>query len=172
MTDSTPKNTRTLPCGRIIEEINHHRGPKNFLDCTEKLKNYLAKNGLKSSKQRDSITQVILTHPGHFNIQDISKIILQQHPTTRLATIYRTVNTLRDAGILEETFLDSTGQSVYELASQEHHDHIICVDCDEIIEFQSEEIEKVQKQINASLDFEEISHRHVIYSHCLKANSI
>ncbi|MGZ3707544.1 MAG: transcriptional repressor, partial [Bdellovibrionota bacterium] len=55
---------------------------------------------------------------------------------------------------------------MYEPVDEEHHDHIICVDCGEIFEFHDDQIESQQSQVAREMKFEEVRHRHVVYARC------
>jgi Fur family ferric uptake transcriptional regulator len=82
------------------------------------------------------------------------------------ATVYRTIRLLCDAGILQETLHSSEGRPVFELAEQDHHDHIVCGDCGEVFEFQSDALERLQSQIAKRLQFGISAHRHVLVGRC------
>ena len=88
------------------------------------------------------------------------------HSGVGAATVYRNLPILVKAGVLRESLNDLEGQMIYEVEWQNHHDHIICVDCDEIIEFYDPEMEKKQDNVLSKLKFEDVSHRHVIYAKC------
>ncbi len=132
----------------------------------EKLQAYLDSQGLKHSSQRVKIMQYILLLPGHFRVQDIAREIQSVSPGIGAATIYRNIKTLCDAGIVRETLVDQDGQTVYELLDDDHHDHIVCLDCRQIFEFHEEEIENLQNSLTQKMKFSEAQHRHVIYAHC------
>lgn len=132
----------------------------------EKLETYLEANGLKHSEQRLKIMNFILMLPGHFTAQHIAREIQAESPGLGAATVYRNLKTLCEAGILRETLVDQEGQMVYEMVDDDHHDHIVCLDCNEIFEFHDPSIEDVQHKISKKMQFTEVQHRHVIYARC------
>jgi Fur family ferric uptake transcriptional regulator len=132
----------------------------------EMLRTHLESKGLKHSTQRLKIMKYILLLPGHFRVQDIAREIQSVSPGIGAATIYRNIKTLCEAGILRETLVDQDGQTVYELLEDDHHDHIVCMDCRQIFEFHEEGIEEIQNAITSRMKFSESQHRHVIYAHC------
>lgn len=132
----------------------------------EKLEAHLSKEGLKHSEQRLKIMRFVLMLPGHFRVQEVARQIQETSPGLGAATVYRNVKTLVDAGILRETLVDEEGQTVYELLDDEHHDHIVCLDCHRIFEFHDEKIEELQGEIAERMKFTEAQHRHVVYARC------
>lgn len=108
----------------------------------------------------------LLLLPGHFTVQDIARDIQEDAPGIGAATIYRNIKTLVEAGIVRETLVDQDGQMVYEVLDDDHHDHIVCLDCHQIFEFHEEDIEHTQRKIADKMNFTEASHRHVVYAHC------
>jgi Fur family ferric uptake transcriptional regulator len=165
------KKSRTpplLPCGRTPPVENPTDRPKPTLEeWEEKLHLFLVAKGLKHSEQRMKIARVILGHPSHFGVQELVKRVQEGHAEIGAATVYRTVNTLCEAGLLTETLSDQEGQSIYEVSDDSHHDHVVCTDCGEIFEFHDDAIEAQQKQVLRAFQFEEVRHRHVIYAQCL-----
>jgi Fur family ferric uptake transcriptional regulator len=162
----TKTSAASPPCGRPSPKGRGSRPAKPTVDWKAKLQSHLADQGLKNSAQRLRISELILEQPSHFSIQDIVRQVQETHPKIGAATVYRAVRTLCDAGILEEKFIHEGGQAVFELADEDHHDHIVCLDCGQIFEFHEAGIERIQSEISRKLAFREASHRHVIYARC------
>jgi len=166
------KKGLTLPCGRsapVFPVLESDR----FEKWQDDLKSYFKKNGLKYSEQRWKIAKLILERRGHFHTQEIVQEVTKAYPGLGAATVYRNLKTLCDAKILKETLVDAQGRVVYESYDEAHHDHIVCLDCNEIFEFHNDEIEAQQEVVARELDFKEVRHRHIIYAHCeLKRKSI
>lgn len=166
-----------LPCGRPLPpgkpapaEANapskQARSSRKIERWEQKLVSYLDSKGLKHSSQRLKIMHYILMLPGHFRVQDIAREMQTVSPGIGAATVYRNIKTLCDAGIVRETLVDEDGQMVYEILEDDHHDHLVCLDCRQIFEFHDEEIESLQKKVTEQMRFSESQHRHVIYAHC------
>jgi Fur family ferric uptake transcriptional regulator len=136
----------------------------------DKLKRYFAEKALKQSDARNKLIELVLSETEHFTAQDLIRRVSERHPQIGAATVYRNIPVLLDAGIIEETLTDKAGQKLYEVASSgdgdEHHDHIVCIDCNEIFEFHNDQIERAQEQLTATLKFAPVKHRHVIFAHC------
>jgi len=127
------------------------------------LARYLEENQLKHTKQREAILNVFLSVKGHITGDDIYQRVRSLHSQIGYTTVYRTMKLLCDAGLAQEHNFE--GSTRYEVA-HEHHDHLICVRCGKIIEFECEMIETAQDQIAAAYHFRVLRHRHELYGHC------
>jgi Fur family transcriptional regulator, ferric uptake regulator len=160
-----------LPCGRG-PELNVKRAVANKASMNQnwegKLLNHLKNKGLRHSDARIKVTQVAAEAEEHFDIQQLVLRVQKKFKDIGAATVYRTVKTLVDAGILRETFQGEAGVSLFEFTSEDHHDHIVCVDCGSIFEFYDDGLEVAQQRTVQSHDFEEVRHQHVIYARCTR----
>tara|TARA_B100001079_G_C16337875_1_gene482126 strand:+ start:338 stop:739 length:402 start_codon:yes stop_codon:yes gene_type:complete len=123
----------------------------------------LKKAGLKATLPRMRILQILEDSEGkHLSAEDVYKVLLEQDEEVGLATVYRVLTQFEAAGLVIRHNFDS-GHSVFELDSGTHHDHMVHLDTGEIIEFQNEEIEELQKKIAKKHGFELIEHSLVLY---------
>ena len=130
------------------------------------LKTLLSTKGLKSTKQRDVIIQEFLKLKEHVNIDALYQKVKTKHPTIGYATVYRTMKLLKECGMASERHF-GTRQALYEPHNEAtHHDHLICVKCNKIIEFENEKIEKLQDAIAKKYGFRLESHKHELYGTC------
>ena len=138
------------------------------LDKTEYLDSFkkeLTKRKLKFTRQREAILEVIFHGEKHLTLDDILEQAREHHPGIGYATVYRTMKLMVECDLVDEhKFAD--GQARYERGTSHHHDHMICVDCGKIIEFEDEEIERLQHQLAVDMGFELVDHRHEIYVRC------
>lgn len=145
--------------------------PKNetfgFAWFWEGLDQYLEKTGLKQTQQRKMIVQAFLEINSHVDADELHRRVVKEGHEIGLATIYRTLNLLTEAGLIEQkSFQD--GRSVFEVAHPgSHHDHLICTECGHVIEFEDEEIELLQETIAKKYGIELKSHRLDLYGRCL-----
>lgn len=130
------------------------------------LQEHMVKRGLRSTDQRRLIVETFFTAPNHISIEELLAEVRQQDARIGYATVYRTLKLLVECGVaFERKFVD--GLSRYELADESsHHDHIICVDCGKIVEFEEPKIEQLQEEIAARLGFHLTSHKHEMYGVC------
>lgn len=134
-----------------------------------RLADYLARTGLRVTRQRRAIAKAFFEHPGHPNIDELYTRIRERHPNIGQATVYRTLKLLVDSGLAEPSrFGDGTTR--YEAADEHgHHDHLVCTSCGHIVEFRNDEIEHLQEVIAQTHRFRMTDHKMVIYGECLDA---
>ena len=126
----------------------------------EQLDKYLASKKLKQTKQRQVIVKSFLELGGHISAEELHDHIRKSGKNIGLATIYRTLNLLRDAEVVnQKQFSDE--KSVYEVnAPGGHHDHLVCLKCHKVVEFENDAIEKLQVEVAEANGF-------ILTSHCL-----
>ena len=105
----------------------------------------------------------------HFSAEDIYKILLEKESDIGLATVYRVLNQFEEAGILVRHNFDAN-KAVFELNIEQDHDHIICMDCGKVFEFNDELIENRQKEISKQHGIELSSHSLYLYGKCSDIN--
>lgn len=136
----------------------------------DRLNEYLVKENLKQSKQRNAIIELFLEMDDHVSAEDLHTYVREHNHNTGLATIYRTLNLLKDAGLVDQKqFAD--GKAVFEaILPDSHHDHLICTICDRVIEFENDEIERIQEEIALQHGLKLTSHRLDLFGECFKEN--
>ena len=119
------------------------------------------------TEPRRVIARVLSTATDHPDAEELHRRANAQDASISLATVYRTVKLFEDAGIIQaHDFRD--GRARYEEVPDEHHDHLINVRTGEVVEFHSEEIEKLQELIAKKLGFRLVDHRLELYGVPLK----
>jgi Fur family ferric uptake transcriptional regulator len=108
--------------------------------------------GIKVTAQRKVIAEALARATNHPSATEIHASVAGRHPHISLATVYRTLRVLCDAGIAEEHDFGA-GCGHYELADRPHHDHLIDAENGAIVEFCDPEIERLQKAIAARLGY-------------------
>ena len=128
------------------------------------LASYVARKALKWTRQREVILDTFLGSREHLTCEDIHARVVKVDPSIGLATVYRTLRLFVEAGIASERRFQE-GVTRYE-PQQPHHDHLICVRCGNILEFESDAIEELQEQVARKHGFRLLSHRHELYGAC------
>lgn len=146
-------------------------GKDTFRWFWEALDSYLAEKNLKQTQQRRKLIELFLKMNTHVSAEELHEAARKAGHNIGLATIYRTLNLLAEADLVEQkSFVD--GRHVYEVNMPgEHHDHLICLDCGAVIEFENEEIETLQEKIAQSRGFELKVHRLDLFGRCLKKDN-
>jgi len=123
----------------------------------------LKKAGLKVTLPRLKVLEVLeQSEPHHMSAEDVYKQLMQSEESVGLATVYRVLTQFESAGIVERHNFDD-GHSVYELAAENHHDHMVDVDTGAVTEFMNERIETLQQEIAEEHGFELVDHELVLY---------
>ena len=127
---------------------------------------FLKKKGLKVTNQRLLVAQKIFSMRQHFTADSLMETLMDRRQEISKATIYRIITIMLDAGLLAEHDFGE-GYRFYEhTLGQKHHDHIICQDCNRIVEFVDERIEELQEKAANEKGFAIVSHRLNIYGNC------
>ncbi len=122
--------------------------------------------GLKITLPRIKILQILdSSDVHHVSAEDVYKMLLQNGEEIGLATVYRVLTQFEQAGLVARHNFEG-GHSVFELASDSHHDHIVCVKCGRVEEFADEQIETRQREIADSMGFELTDHHLNMYGIC------
>ncbi len=105
--------------------------------------------------------QAICSIDGHFRPEDVERILLAKGYSISVPTVYRNLPVLIEAGIIRRTDAqDAQGGSQYEhIWGHEHHDHLVCVRCRKLIEFQYPAIDALQEVVAKEHGFDLINHR-------------
>ena len=136
------------------------------------LTSFMEQRGLRSTEQRRVIIDKLFEATDHVTIDQLLEVVRAVDPRVGYATVYRTMKLLAEGGLVHERKFGD-GFTRYELADEEaHHDHLICLRCGKITEFEEPEIEKLQDRIAARYGFSVDTHKHELYgtcAECLKA---
>lgn len=123
----------------------------------------LRKVGLKVTLPRIKILQVLERHADdHLSAEDVYKALIEAGEDVGLATVYRVLTQFEAAGLVDKHNFDG-GYAVFELAAEEHHDHMVDVETGDVIEFFNEELEALQQKLAESHGLELVDHSLVLY---------
>jgi len=128
----------------------------------DKIEKLCVDKGLRMTEQRRIIARVLSASDDHPDAEELHRRANVLDASISLATVYRTVKLFEDSGIIERhDFRD--GRARYEEVPDEHHDHLIDVRSGHVVEFHSEEIERLQEEIANKLGYKLIDHRLELY---------
>lgn len=130
----------------------------------------LRKAGLKVTLPRVKIYQ-ILEQGGegdHFSAEGIYKLLIEQGEDVGLATVYRVLTQFETAGLVARHHFEG-GHSVFELARDEQHDHVVCVKCGRVREFNDLAVSKRLEEIGSELGFDINDRTLYLYGTCTNA---
>ena len=123
----------------------------------------LRKAGLKITLPRLKILEILESaEQRHLSAEDIYRELLDSGEEIGLATVYRVLTQFESAGLVSRHNFEG-GHSIFELDDGEHHDHMVCVDTGDVVEFTSDEIERLQEEVAEAHGYELIDHSLVLY---------
>ena len=122
-----------------------------------------AAKGMRMTEQRRIIARVLAAADDHPDVEELYRRCVKVDSNISISTVYRTVKLFEDAGIIERhDFRD--GRARYEQSPESHHDHLINLRTGEVIEFRSEEIERLQTEVARKLGYRLVDHRLELYA--------
>jgi Fur family ferric uptake transcriptional regulator len=150
-----------------IGDRPHPVDPATLERLRTRLNAYMAAKGLRSTAQRRLIIDTFFEGASHRSIEDLLQEVRKHDRGVGYATVYRTLKLLAESGVASERRFGD-GLSRYELADDAtaHHDHLICVRCGTIVEFEEPRVEAIQEEIARRHGFLVTSHKHELYGVC------
>src|SRR3954467_6782910 len=133
----------------------------------ERFMHFLAHKNLRITSQRQAIVDTVFGTQQHFTAEQLLEWSRQRDRSVSRATVYRTLPLLTESGLVREMDFGKD-HKFYDpnYAEHPHHNHIICQDCEKIVEFESEKIERLENQISQRLGFAVKAHRLQITASC------
>ena len=129
---------------------------------------------LKTSRVREAIARVALTYRGHFTVEDLVTVLRANGVhEAHVATVYRAVPLMIEAGLIQTALIShGDGQRYETVFEREHHDHLVCTSCGRVVEYQSEALEALQREIAQRYDFELDDHVHELRGRCKACRTV
>jgi Fur family ferric uptake transcriptional regulator len=123
-------------------------------DLRQKIYDFIEKKGLRKTVQREAIIQAAFSTEDHYTAEELLVMARQIEPSVSRATVYRTLPLLVETGMLREIDLGKE-QKYYDpnFVNHPQHNHLICVDCQKIVEFEDKHIETLEDCITKRLGF-------------------
>ena len=135
---------------------------KSIVD-KKNIESLCAAKGMRMTEQRRVIARVLADSDDHPDVEELYRRCAKVDDRISISTVYRTMRLFEDAGIIERhDFRD--GRARYEPSPDIHHDHLINLRNGEVIEFQSEEIERLQAEVARKLGYKLVDHRLELYA--------
>ena len=131
-----------------------------------RFRDFLLAKGLKSTQQRELILEEFLRAGSHLSTEELYLRLRRKNPRIGYATVHRSLKLFAECGIAEQRHFGD-GQARYEASDHdEHHDHLICVACGKIVEFEDPRIEALQVEVAGAHGFSIVRHRLELYGRC------
>ena len=129
---------------------------------------YLRTKGLSLTQERKTILNAVFSKAGHFEAEELLFSLRKRRRRVSRATVYRTLDLLVDAGLVGKSEMWEKHSHYEHIFGHWHHDHLVCIKCGRVIEFENKKIEKLQKGIAKENDFQILRHSLEVYGYCNK----
>jgi Fur family ferric uptake transcriptional regulator len=146
-----------------LSENNSHDHNEWFW---KKLEVYIKKASLKLTSQRREIAEHFLSMDGHISAEQLHSSLKKSGSKAGLATVYRTMTLLKEADLVDQKFFENQKATFEVVNPGEHHDHLICNSCGHVVEFESDQIEKLQLKVAKKFGFTLTDHRLELWGDC------
>lgn len=131
----------------------------------------LKEAGLKTTLPRLKVLSILESSKvRHLSAEDVYRVLLEEDESIGLATVYRVLTQFVDAGLVIRHNFEGD-RAVFELNNEDHHDHMVCMDCGKVIEFIDPRIEELQLKVADQHDFTIQDHALTLYGLCKRCNS-
>ncbi len=129
---------------------------------------FLKTKELKFTPEREYILNAVFSIHRHFDVDKLYQLLKEQGKNVSYATIYRVIPLLIESRLIQES-LRCMGKVNYEhIFGHKHHDHLVCINCGKVIEFNEEQIEKLQQEVCRKYGFKPVEHHLGIKGYCKK----
>ena len=136
---------------------------------TQTLANFeelLKKKNLKLTRERRHIFDTVVHRRGHFDADSLYDSIKQDNDRVARGTVYRTIPLLLESGVIQKSVGEGHRDFFESKKGKTHHDHMVCIGCQKVIEFHSEEIEQAQDRACEKYGFKLAFHDHRLFGYC------
>ncbi len=131
---------------------------------------FLRKKGLKSTRQRRLVVERVFSTHTHFSAEGLFELLRKEDESISKATVYRTLALLTESRLLEPIDFGK-GYKYYEhVLGHSHHDHLVCIRCGRIKEFEDDTIEEIQVDVSRKMRFKPMSHSLKIFGSCRRCS--
>jgi Fur family transcriptional regulator, ferric uptake regulator len=137
---------------------------------TGKLEQALRAEGIRITRQRAALLKVLADAQDHPDANELHRRARVIDDSVSLSTVYRTLSVLENQGVVQRHAFEGASAR-FETADMPHHDHLIDVDTGEVLEFQSDKIERLQAEIAAEFGYDLVRHRLELYCRKRKKGS-
>jgi len=139
-------------------------------DFVDRFEKYLRGENLPLTKQRENIVRAAFSIDDHFSAEDLAGAVRKRSVKVGIATIYRTLGLMVSCGIIREHDFGDGFKKYEKIIDRKHHDHLICDECGEVIEFEVPDIERLQRKVIDRHSFHARSHKLEIYGLCRRCS--
>lgn len=124
------------------------------------------RRGVRWTNQRQVIVETFIGCDDHVTVEELHRRVRVLDATVSAATVYRTINMLVEIGVATKRHFGDGSASFESSLHKHHHDHLVCMSCNKIQEFELQEIEDLQEKVATDHGFQLVQHRLELYGVC------
>ncbi len=133
---------------------------------SNKYQDWLRDHGLKATKNRILMLEMLDNNHNFLSAEAIHQALKNQSSNVSLSTVYRSMESLIDVGLVAPVNLETSKQTLYELSHTEHAHHLICLRCNKIIHVHGCPVSSYEKQVASDYSFRVLEHKLELYGYC------
>lgn len=156
--------------GLNTSQANMPLNPSVFEEVSQIFKAYLEKKELRRTPERFAILEEIYSRKGHFDVESLYISMKNKNYRVSRATVYNTLDLLVDCYLVTKHQFGQNLSQFEKSYPSRQHDHLICVDCNQVVEFCDPRLYAIQKMVEETQRFRVIHHSLTFYAHCQKEN--
>ena len=147
---------------------------KPFLMAADSIQESLRQRGFRFTRQRRILLDLIDETGRHLDVERLYELALQRDPKLNRVTVYRTIKTLKDAGLIDELDLMhfDGDQHYYETRTKQEHAHVVCLRCGKVQEFFGPPLRRLRRQVESTLHFQVVTARTELGGYCAECQAL
>jgi Fur family ferric uptake transcriptional regulator len=146
-------------------------GDATLHEALDSFRSFLHRRSLRATEVREAIVRAAVSRAGHFRVEDLVEDVRASGRDVSAATVYRALPLLVEAAIIEPTEVSGERRFYEAVFGREHHDHLICRECRQVVEFQFEAFAMLEREVAAKHGFELVAHHHELIGVCANCRS-
>ncbi len=147
-------------------DAHKHHQISDLKEGAKRFQTLLEEKGLKYTFERQAIFDEVARLKQHFDADGLYHRFKDRGDRISRDTVYRTIPLLLESGVIQKSAGDGKKEFFERTSARGHHDHMVCIQCSKVIEFQCEEIERLQEEICEKYQFKLVYHDHRLFGKC------
>ena len=141
-------------------------------DLPESHREYLHEHGIKSTRPRNLVLKILLTHNGILSAEEIYQTVIENGESINFSTVYRVLDFFVAKGLVEKSFFPTTQKHVFSLRHVGHTHHLICLRCHKTVDISQCPLSDFEHRVAEETNFQIVGHNLELYGYCSECKKI